>query len=233
MLSSEHGITTVLLQSRQSPGEWKAQSCDNAVLNSYHLQGMQGYANATVLRHLIAPDGIKVHFCESEDVGTGQSELSAMNVALLELDGAAIHSQDQLFQAFAVALKMPKDWYGDEEYASNANAFLEYLDDVDEWVPEKGHVVIFLSAKQFWKASPRWQACWSNGGSLRPGRVGSRIFIYFLFGESGEPFRQSCRGSSMATKSERDEERPRSTVLNRSCNRIGHGVRCLNRSASQ
>jgi hypothetical protein len=30
--------------------------------------------------------------------------------------------------------------------------------------------------------------------------------------ESGEPFRQSCKGSSMASKSERDEEKPRSTV---------------------
>jgi hypothetical protein len=31
---------------------------------------------------------------------------------------------------------MPKRWYGDEEYAPNVDAFLEYLDDVHEWVPE-------------------------------------------------------------------------------------------------
>jgi hypothetical protein len=30
--------------------------------------------------------------------------------------------------------------------------------------------------------------------------------------ESGKPFRQNCRGSSIASKSERDEEKPLSTV---------------------
>jgi hypothetical protein len=36
-------------------------------------------------------------------------------------------AQEDLFKAFSIALKMPKGWYGDEEYAPNANAFLEYL----------------------------------------------------------------------------------------------------------
>jgi hypothetical protein len=33
---------------------------------------------------------------------------------------------------------MPKGWYGDEEYDPNANAFLEYLDDVHKRVSAKG-----------------------------------------------------------------------------------------------
>jgi hypothetical protein len=104
---------------------------------------------------LIAPDGIKIHFCELEDVASVQPELTPKNIAVFELDGAAIHSDEELFRAFAVALKMPKDWYGKEEYAPNANAFLEYLDDVHEWVPAKGHIVVFRSAEQFWKANTR------------------------------------------------------------------------------
>src|SRR5215472_5112093 len=120
---------------------------------------------------LIASDGIKIHFCEPADIASVQPELAAKDVALFELDGAAVHSQEQLFQAFAVALKMPKGWYGDEEYAPNANAFLEYLDDVHEWVAAKGHIVLIRQAEQFWKSDPRlggllvewWQSATGSG----------------------------------------------------------------------
>jgi hypothetical protein len=61
----------------------------------------------------------------------------------------------EVFRAFALALKMPKGCYGDEEYAPNANAFLEYLDDVHEWVPAKGHVVVMRGAEQIWKVNAR------------------------------------------------------------------------------
>jgi hypothetical protein len=60
-----------------------------------------------------------------------------------------------IFKAFATALKKPKGWYGDEEYAPNANAFLEYLDDVAEWEPAKGHVVLVRGSEQLWCARAR------------------------------------------------------------------------------
>jgi hypothetical protein len=104
---------------------------------------------------LIATDGIKVHFCEPEDLASVQPEITTKDIALFELDAAAIRSREQLFQAFAVALKMPKGWYRDEECAPNADAFLEYLDDVHEWVPAKGHIVVIQRSEQFWKSSSR------------------------------------------------------------------------------
>ena len=35
------------------------------------------------------------------------------------------------------------------------NAFLEYLDDVVEWIPAKGHVVIMRHSDQFWSNAAR------------------------------------------------------------------------------
>lgn len=99
--------------------------------------------------------GCTVHFCEPDDMAVVTPRLLGAGVALFEVDSASMHTAEDLFRAFALALKMPKGWYGDEEYASNANAFLEYLDDVHEWVPAKGHVVILRDAEQFWKVNAR------------------------------------------------------------------------------
>ncbi len=79
---------------------------------------------------LIAPDSIKVHFCEPEDIASVQPELTTKDIALFELDGAAIRSREQ-------------------------DSFLEYLDDVHEWVPAKGHIVVIQRSEQFWKFSSR------------------------------------------------------------------------------
>ena len=35
--------------------------------------------------------------------------------------------------------------------APNVDAFLEYLDDVVEWVPAKGHVVLIRHSEQLWR----------------------------------------------------------------------------------
>jgi Barstar (barnase inhibitor) len=76
-------------------------------------------------------------------------------VAVLEIDGASLSSIEDLFKAFAIALRKPKGWYGDEDYATNQNAFLEYLDDVVEWIPAKGHVILIRGSEQLWRAVPR------------------------------------------------------------------------------
>jgi hypothetical protein len=67
----------------------------------------------------------------------------------------ALSSHEGLFKAFATALRKPKDWYGGEEYPSNVNAFLEYLDDVLDWVPAKGHVVFVRGSEQLWRTRAR------------------------------------------------------------------------------
>jgi len=65
--------------------------------------------------------------------------------------GAAVNSLQELLTAVAIAFKKPEEWYGDEEYAPNANAFLEYLDDVAEWVPAKVQVVLVREATALWR----------------------------------------------------------------------------------
>jgi len=96
-----------------------------------------------------------IHFCEPGNIEGVLAELHQQNIAVLEIDGAMLSSREEIFKAFAIALRMPKGWYGDEEYAPNVDAFLEYLDDVAEWIPAKGHVVLIRHSEQFWCAAPR------------------------------------------------------------------------------
>jgi hypothetical protein len=70
-------------------------------------------------------------------------------VTVFEIDGAAISSREALFKVFATVLRKPDGWYRDEEYAPNADAFLEYLYDIAEWVPAKGRVVLIRNVEQF------------------------------------------------------------------------------------
>ena len=101
------------------------------------------------------PRHISIHFCDSPEVEETLTELPNQNVAVMEIDGSGIVSREDLFRAFAVVLQKPKDWCGDEGYAPNVNAFLEYLDDVVESVPAKGHVVLMRRSEQFWRTAAR------------------------------------------------------------------------------
>jgi hypothetical protein len=94
-------------------------------------------------------------FRESKEVEEIIEDLRSENIAVFEIDGAALSSQEDLFKAFAIVLKKPHGWYGDEEYPKNVNAFLEYLDDVLDWVPAKGHVVLVRSSEQLWRTNAR------------------------------------------------------------------------------
>ena len=96
-----------------------------------------------------------VHFRESDEVEETVEELWKHDIAVFEIDGAVLSSREGLFEAFAKALRKPKGWYGGEEYAPNADAFLEYLDDVVDWVPAKGHVVLVRSSEQLWRVGAR------------------------------------------------------------------------------
>jgi hypothetical protein len=96
-----------------------------------------------------------VHFCELTEIDSITEELAAKNIALFRIEGDRISSSEGLYREFAIALKMPKGWYGPEEYAPNANAFQEYLDDVHDWVPADGHVVVIRDAERLWREQAR------------------------------------------------------------------------------
>jgi len=99
--------------------------------------------------------GPSIYFYELKDVEGAREELREHNIAVLEIDGTALSSIDEMFKAFAIALKKPKGWYGDEDYPTNSNVFLEYLDDVVEWVPAKGHVVLIHGSERLWRTDAR------------------------------------------------------------------------------
>jgi len=96
-----------------------------------------------------------VYFRESDEMQETVEELRKHDVAVLEIDGAALSSIEDLFKAFAIAPRKPKGWYGDEDHATNQDAFLEYLDDVVEWIPAKGHVILIRGSEQLWRTVPR------------------------------------------------------------------------------
>jgi hypothetical protein len=97
----------------------------------------------------------KVHFRDSREVEEIMKELRERNIAIFEINGAVLSSQEDLYKVFASVLRKPKEWYGGEEYPTNVNAFLEYLDDVLDWVPANGHVVLIRNSEQFWRTHPR------------------------------------------------------------------------------
>ena len=57
----------------------------------------------------------KIHFREAKEIEEIMEDLKNENIAVFEIDGAALSSQEGLFKAFALALRKPKDWYGGEE----------------------------------------------------------------------------------------------------------------------
>lgn len=124
---------------------------------------------------------IMVHFCEPEELVKVHSVLLEKGVALFEIDGGAISTQEDLFKAFAIALKKPAGWYGDEEYAPNANAFHEYLDDVHEWVPAQGHVAVVHGAEKLWKLNPRLAGELVEWWLFATGPRGSDIHLVFVW----------------------------------------------------
>ena len=116
-----------------------------------------------------------VYFREASEVDLTVRELATEDCAVFEIMGTAIHSLQELFTAVAIAFKKPEGWYGDEEYAPNANAFLEYLDDVGEWVPAKIQVALIREATALWRNSPKiagdiielWQSAICRGARIR------------------------------------------------------------------
>ncbi|MDP9162417.1 MAG: barstar family protein [Acidobacteriota bacterium] len=122
-----------------------------------------------------------VHFCEANKVDEVREDLAAQEIVIFEIDGSTFHSLEDMFKAFAVGLRMPKGWYGQEHYAPNADAFLEYLDDVVEWVPAKGHVVLVRGATDLWRNQPRVAGILTELWQLANGHREATITLVFVW----------------------------------------------------
>jgi hypothetical protein len=96
-----------------------------------------------------------IHFREADEIDCIVDELRANDHAIFEADGAGIHSLEDLLRVLSLALRKPEGWFGDEVFAPNSNAFMEYLDDVRGWVPAKGHIVLLRGATALWANHPR------------------------------------------------------------------------------
>lgn len=95
-----------------------------------------------------------IQFAERAELDEIRASLEAKEVVLIEIDASRIGSREDLFKLFAIALKMPKGFYGPEAYAPNSDAFLEYLDDVENWIPGR-RIIVLSGAETFWKDQAR------------------------------------------------------------------------------
>jgi hypothetical protein len=117
----------------------------------------------------------RVFFRDETEVNASLSSLTKADFQVLELDGSVIRNFEDLFRLSAIAMKYPNGFYGDEEYAPNANAYLEYFDDVAEWIPAIGHVLLLRNGRSLWANAPDIagflveivQAAHSRGSSVR------------------------------------------------------------------
>jgi hypothetical protein len=96
----------------------------------------------------------RIFFRQPEEVGQAVQTLRAASVEVMRIDGSKLKTETDVFRECAVAFRMPKGYYGDEEFAPNANAFAEYLDDVADWAPASGHVLLIQNANELWRDQP-------------------------------------------------------------------------------
>ena len=101
--------------------------------------------------------------------------LTKAGFQVLELDGSEIRNVEDLFRLSATAMQYPDGFYGNEKYAPNENAYLKYFEDVAEWIPAIGHVMLVQNGRRFWANAPDVagslveivQAAHSAGSSVR------------------------------------------------------------------
>ncbi len=106
------------------------------------------------LFYRLTDGGVCVFFRRASEVKSTLPLLADVESAVMEVDGSRIHQREDLYRLSANAMRYPKEYYGDEEYAPNADAFLEYFDDVAEWIPAKGHVLLIRNSEDFLANSP-------------------------------------------------------------------------------
>ena len=96
-----------------------------------------------------------VFFRGLSEVEVETSKLTEQGWAVLRMNGSEWASVRDVHRDFATAMQVPKGYYrADEVFAPNANAFLEYLDDVAEWLPAKGHLYVVDGATSLLRAAP-------------------------------------------------------------------------------
>ena len=124
-----------------------------------------------------------IHFCEAPEIETIEPQLIERNCAVLHIDGSSIHDHRDLYRAFSIVFRKPKGWYGDEEYAPNPNAFLEYLDDVEQWIPAASRIVVISGSEQFWRDQPRLAGFLVEMWQFATHRRGAKLHLVFAWGK--------------------------------------------------
>lgn len=101
-----------------------------------------------LITSLKTPSYHSVHFSSKEHVLEALGALRADDIAVSEMDGAAIRHEHDLFEALSRALLFPK------YFGMNWDALDDCLRDLD-WLPARGYVVVLCGGDQLWRRNPQ------------------------------------------------------------------------------
>jgi hypothetical protein len=107
---------------------------------------------------LAVPSATCIHFTDS---APPEAELAGHDLFVADFGGGAVHTDEELFEAIAGALRFP-DYFG-----HNWDALDECLRDL-EWLKASGYALIIRNSEHTWKGhhrmAGRLHASWSLAG---------------------------------------------------------------------
>ncbi|MGI9019170.1 MAG: barstar family protein [Solirubrobacterales bacterium] len=108
---------------------------------------------------LALPSHTCIHFAES---APAQAELAGQGLYVADIGGGAVHTDEELFEALARALRLPDSFEGSWEALDESLRALEWL------AGESGCVLIIRNSEHTWKGHQRMagrlHASWSQAG---------------------------------------------------------------------
>ncbi len=108
---------------------------------------------------LAVPSPTCIHFT---DAAPRQAELAGQGLFVADIGGGAVHTEEELFEALAGALRFP------ENFAGNWGALDECLRELEWLGAENGCVLIIRNSEHTWKGhnrmAGRFHASWSEAG---------------------------------------------------------------------
>lgn len=108
---------------------------------------------------LAVPSPTCIHFTDS---APPQAELAALSLFVADIGGGAVHTEEELFEALARALRFPDDFGGTWE------AVDECLRDLGWLAAENGYVLIIRNSEHTWSGHNRMagklHGSWSLAG---------------------------------------------------------------------
>ncbi len=89
-----------------------------------------------------------IHFMAPEEEGGLGRELARRGMAIFEVDGIGVRTEERLFSVIAKEMRFPS------YFGRNWDALDECLRDL-EWVPAEGYVLFFRGAEVLWREASR------------------------------------------------------------------------------